>query len=245
MPDWSVRTLDWDTRLLGVAVGRLDLTGAAASAEQIEAELAQHKLRYVSARIDAGDAAAAALLERVGFRAVDELSEMVKVDTVSTSGPAASVTVRDAGEADGEAFRALASRGYVNRLSREPNLDAARVRTLYAEWAHNDLRGRTPINLLAVDSRSGGKTPLGFIAVGIEKDRPSVGFVDLVVVDPDARGRGLGEVLMLAAMRRLAERGVTSFELGVAGGNAPAVGLYRKLGFVERGRKIDYARWLA
>jgi ribosomal protein S18 acetylase RimI-like enzyme len=240
MPEWSVRALDWDTRLLGVPVGRLDVTGAAASAEQIEAELAQQKLRYVSARIEADDAAAAALLEQVGFRAVDELSEMVKVDTVSTSGAVTSLTVRDAGEADGEAFRALAARGYVNRLAREPNLDAARVRTLYAEWAHNDLRGRTPINLLALD----GKTALGFIAVGIEKDRPSVGFVDLVVVDPDARGRGLGEVLMLAAMRRLAERGVTTFELGVAGGNAPAVGLYRKLGFVERGRKIDYARWL-
>jgi RimJ/RimL family protein N-acetyltransferase len=51
------------------------------------------------------------------------------------------------------------------------------------------------------------------------------------------RGRGLGRALLEACIRKAFERGLTRVELEVYAGNAAAIALYRRLGFVEEGRK--------
>lgn len=242
---WSYEPSEFDTRLLGVPVGRIALAGATdaeATARAIEDELARRRPAYVGARIDESDRAARQILERAGLRMVDSLRIMELTDLASAArlAPPADTAVRDATADDGASVRAIMEAGYSNRLAREPNLDPARVRALYAEWGHNDLRGRTAINLLAVDAGA----PVGFIAMGIEKSDPQVGYVDMVVVHPAARGRQLGEALMLGGLCKFAERGGRRVWLFVATANAPAIGLYRKLGFVETGVKLDYARWL-
>jgi ribosomal protein S18 acetylase RimI-like enzyme len=244
MAEWRYEAADFDTRLLGVPVGRVVIHGDGAdieaTARAIEAELAAKRPSYVSARVDERDRAATQILERVGFRLVDSLRMMELAELAPFGSLAPGATVREAREEDGPAFRAIMEAGYANRLAREPHLDPAKVRALYAEWAHNDLRGRTAINLLAID----GGTPAGFIAMGVEKTDASVGFVDMVVVHPSARGKRLGEALMLGGLRRFVERGGKRVWLGVAAANRPAGSLYEKLHFVETGVKLDYARWL-
>ncbi len=48
------------------------------------------------------------------------------------------------------------------------------------------------------------------------------------------RGRGLGAAALAEALRILHQKGATSLRLGVWGGNAPALDLYRRAGFVEQ-----------
>ena len=55
-----------------------------------------------------------------------------------------------------------------------------------------------------------------------------------VVVAPDARGRGFGKDVMGAALGWAAGQGATEVFLHALASNAPAVSLYRSLGFVER-----------
>ena len=57
-------------------------------------------------------------------------------------------------------------------------------------------------------------------------------------VHKDHRGRGLGRALMEATIEKVRSRGLEKIELSVYSANAPAIALYRKLGFVEEGRKI-------
>jgi GNAT superfamily N-acetyltransferase len=71
---------------------------------------------------------------------------------------------------------------------------------------------------------------------------PSYGFVDeatpelaIGVVRP-YRGRGVGSALLEALLRRAAAEGHASLSLSVAEDN-PALGLYRRFGFVEVGRQ--------
>eukprot|EP01042_Synura_sphagnicola_P035465 gene35465-biopygen34027 len=61
-----------------------------------------------------------------------------------------------------------------------------------------------------------------------------------IVVAGDRRRSGLGQTLLCAHMAQLAARGATRLFLEVEDGNAPAIALYRRLGFETVGRREGY-----
>lgn len=70
------------------------------------------------------------------------------------------------------------------------------------------------------------------VACGADRSRGGVGFLAGLTVHPDQRGRGLGAALTAAVVRRhLTGYGVSS--LGVLSSNAPALRLYRAVGFTD------------
>jgi mycothiol synthase len=73
-------------------------------------------------------------------------------------------------------------------------------------------------------------------------DGVPVGEVYVVGVDPDAQGGGLGKALTLAGLRHLRDRGLDRIILYVEGDNAPAVAVYRKLGFTTVETDVQYAK---
>ena len=83
----------------------------------------------------------------------------------------------------------------------------------------------------------GSRRPVGFVMVRVAEDEAEV---LTVAVAPRQRGRGLGRRLMDAVLRRLYHDRVKSVFLEVDDGNAPALGLYRTLGFREVGRRKNY-----
>jgi len=68
------------------------------------------------------------------------------------------------------------------------------------------------------------------------------GEVYVVGVSPEWSGHGLGRRLMTAGLERLRQRGVTRATLYVEADNAPAVRLYRSLGFTDRTVDVQYRR---
>jgi ribosomal-protein-alanine N-acetyltransferase len=64
--------------------------------------------------------------------------------------------------------------------------------------------------------------------------------VNNVAVHPDCRGLGLGEALMRYAIARVRESGATFMTLEVRQSNAPALTLYKKLGFEVMGTRKNY-----
>ena len=67
------------------------------------------------------------------------------------------------------------------------------------------------------------------------------GTLERIAVAPAARRRGIGEALLARLVRE--GRGRLAFlTLEVRAGNAPAIGLYEKLGFREVGRRKNYYR---
>lgn len=62
-------------------------------------------------------------------------------------------------------------------------------------------------------------------------DRPAIGEVYVVGIDPGAQGRGLGRLLTLAGLRYLQECGLDAVLLYVEGDNTAALHTYGRLGF--------------
>ncbi|MFO7192800.1 MULTISPECIES: mycothiol synthase [Thermocrispum] len=69
-----------------------------------------------------------------------------------------------------------------------------------------------------------------------------VGEVYVVGVDPDAHGGGLGRNLTIAGLHYLRKRGLKRVILYVEGDNAPALAVYRKLGFTVESTAVQYER---
>ena len=61
-----------------------------------------------------------------------------------------------------------------------------------------------------------------------------------LAVAPDARGRGIGTLLLRGALEAVAARGCTSMYLEVRASNVPALALYTSHGFVEISRRKAY-----
>ncbi|OBG44579.1 mycothiol synthase [Mycobacterium alsense] len=86
---------------------------------------------------------------------------------------------------------------------------------------------------------------LGFHWTKIHLDRPGLGEVYVVGVDPSAQGRGLGQALTAIGIRSLADRLAASAEptvmLYVESDNAAAVRTYQGLGFTTYSVDTAYA----
>ncbi len=63
----------------------------------------------------------------------------------------------------------------------------------------------------------------------------------VVGIDPDAQGGGLGTALTARGLRHLHEQGLPIVDLYVEGDNAPALKVYRNLGFQDWKKDVLYA----
>lgn len=88
------------------------------------------------------------------------------------------------------------------------------------------------IHLLALD----GDRPIGTARILIHGDTGKIG---RVAVLPEARGKGVGEALMRAALDEL--RGVPGLRRAALGAQTHALGFYEALGFVATGPVYDDA----
>ncbi|WP_433377728.1 GNAT family N-acetyltransferase [Actinoplanes sp. CA-142083] len=73
----------------------------------------------------------------------------------------------------------------------------------------------------------------------------ALGWIVQVGVAPSARGRGIGAALMRESLARMAADGAGEAWLNVNVNNPGAAGLYRRLGFADRGRRARYTNELA
>jgi ribosomal-protein-alanine N-acetyltransferase len=61
-----------------------------------------------------------------------------------------------------------------------------------------------------------------------------------IAVHPDYRRQGIGETLLLHALRAAMKEGAVSSFLEVRESNIIAQAMYRKYGFVESGKRLHY-----
>lgn len=134
-----------------------------------------------------------------------------------------SIEVKAAAEATDELVAAF--RRLIPQLSAAAPPDLAALREILA----------SPSNtvLLAYDRASGNI--VGTLTLVVFRIPTAIrAWIEDVVVDSAARGRGVGEALTREALRRAAERGAPSVELTSRPSREAANRLYERAGFVRR-----------
>jgi ribosomal-protein-alanine N-acetyltransferase len=126
--------------------------------------------------------------------------------------------------------------------------DAGGLAALHREdfgrpWSEDEFAGLISdpaiIGFGAREAGHGGQAPVGFVLA-----RLAAGEAEIlsIAVDRAHRRAGIGWLLMDAVLRHLhAERAEALF-LEVDESNAPALALYRRLGFVQVGKRPNYYR---
>lgn len=77
-----------------------------------------------------------------------------------------------------------------------------------------------------------GEHAVGFLQMTRHWADPQAGYINLLNVHPEHRGRGIGTRLLKAALRKAVEEGLLRVDLHTWGGNERALRLYKKLGFM-------------
>lgn len=198
--------------------------------------------RVATIEVDDAPAALDAVASAAGFSLARELVEMrreLPLETRLTTEPPLAT----------RPFRA----GADDRSVVEVNNRAFAWHPEQSDWTVDDLTARCaepwfdPAGLLLVHDTvgdgGGGDAPLlGFCWTKVhDEEVPPAGEIFVIGVDPVAHGRGLGRGLVLAGLAHLSGLGLRRGLLWTEADNAPAMGLYRSLGFVVTRRHCWYA----
>ncbi|MCO6389137.1 GNAT family N-acetyltransferase [Aliihoeflea sp. 40Bstr573] len=95
-------------------------------------------------------------------------------------------------------------------------------------------------NVFGFAAREVGKRQLGPVGFVLVRQAADEAEILTVAVARSARRLGLGRSLMDAVLRALHAARTASLFLEVDETNAPAIALYRRLGFIQVGRRPDY-----
>jgi [ribosomal protein S18]-alanine N-acetyltransferase len=108
-------------------------------------------------------------------------------------------------------------------------------------WSEGSFRQAldNPGVFFRVATEGAGGPVAGYVVAWFAADE---GEIANVAVAPSARGRGIGGLLLDAAIAAAAERGAQALYLDVRESNARARALYDSRGFVEVGRRRRYYR---
>jgi ribosomal-protein-alanine N-acetyltransferase len=123
--------------------------------------------------------------------------------------------------------------------------DLPAVRTIEAlsfsnPWSDNTFRGEiqnTSISFPFVVVRRPGEEVVAYIVFWQIRDDVQV---NNIAVHPDFRKNGIGEALMRHVIEKVRKNGATFMTLEVRPSNAPALTLYKKLGFEIMGTRKNY-----
>ncbi|MGB7986785.1 MAG: ribosomal protein S18-alanine N-acetyltransferase, partial [Terracidiphilus sp.] len=93
------------------------------------------------------------------------------------------------------------------------------------------------LRIALVIEENGSGAVAGFTVASL---LPPEAELELIAVDPSVQRRGLAHQLFVALTKKLRAASVEEMVLEVRASNLPALAFYRKLGFIETGRRKDY-----
>jgi ribosomal protein S18 acetylase RimI-like enzyme len=173
------------------------------------------------ARVEAGDVERVRRLCRAGFYPVDTL---VTLEASAGEGAtAAPIRIEPARPEHHAAVLRIAGCCFrQSRFHRDPAIPAALADTVKREWARSCLEGRRGDR---VDVALEEGRPVGFLALMSDAQAETI---DLVGVDPERQGRGVGTAMVSTLLGRSRRHRV---RVGTQLANLTSLRFYQRLGF--------------
>ncbi len=236
--------LPWDTDFWGFPVGRVrgdTLTAGGAAAIDAWARAGGVRCLYFLARSD--DAPTVRVAQDNGYRFVDARVTFRQRLRGTPPVPAvAGIAVRDGAAADGAVLGRIARGSYRDtRFSFDDGFPKDRADALYVRWIGQNCESDDTFVLIA----EGEGRPVGYISGHRAPTDGVAGSIVLVGVHPEARGVGVGQLLVQAALARFAAEGRHDLSVVTQGRNDAAQRLYQRNGFLTSEVRWWFHRWYA
>jgi dTDP-4-amino-4,6-dideoxy-D-galactose acyltransferase len=230
-PTAPIEVLEWDSRHFGVKIARLPEPGDADQIERGIAAAEQAGVRCLTTLIELNRPAVIAAAEMAGFRSYDVRLELDR--TLGETVPGEPVVATDA---DLPRFEAIARASFFDsRFYADPNFANERAAEMYALWVRRGL-GDDQRVLLTTEEDG------GFIVCHFDAAE-QIGTIDLIAVDGEARGRGIGSRLVEGAEIAFNRAGMTRARVVTQARNVPAQRLYQGRGYRTAGAAVWLHRW--
>ncbi len=235
--------LPWDSEFLGFPTYRLaahDLSADALPALLNAIRTQGGKLVYLFAEL--ADTRTAAAAQMLGLPLVDRKITYAMPATVPLE--ALHVTALAVAPDPTPALERLALQsGEFSRFRLDPRFAPHVYEELYRRWLRNSFgQGMASTVLTALDPTQPTTTPLGLLTLGVKGQRADIG---LLAVDEAARGRRLGQQLVLAARHLTVCWGLPELQVVTQQDNAPACAFYERCGFRPDRVEHIYHVWLS
>lgn len=156
---------------------------------------------------------------------------------------ATAILIRDARPDDAEAIRAIYNDAVINTTAVFDY--AAREPQAQADW----LKMKADQNLPVLVAEDAGRV-LGYCSYGPFRPWPAYLYTveNAIYVAPDARGKGIGKLLLPPLLEIAKARGLRTMIAGITADNAASLRLHEKLGYQKAGviREAGwkFERWL-
>ncbi len=154
------------------------------------------------------------------------------------------VCIRNRTLEDAEEMRSYMESVFSNdRFFMTTNDESREFRTVEKYGERTEMMNGHEHKLLLITEVDGQIVSISDVDCGSKKRNQHVGQVG-ISIRQDYRGLGLGTVLMQTMIDwATADSVIEKLALGVWAKNAPAIALYRKMGFVEEGRKVNEVKY--
>jgi dTDP-4-amino-4,6-dideoxy-D-galactose acyltransferase len=235
--------LDWDSAFFERRIARM-------SASRLRHEHVERALAWCMANTidclyflaDIDDKTTVQLAEEYGFHFVDIRVTLARqLDAVSSLGVCDfQGHVRPYTHADLPILRAIAKVSYRDsRFYFDSNLPPALCDKLYETWIEQSCAGDADAVLVAEDQAQ----TVGYISCHLVDQ--ATGQIGLLGVAAGAHGKGIGQRLVVEALRWFVAQGRSHVTVVTQGRNIAAQRLYQRCGFLTRSAQLWYHRWFS
>ena len=251
--------LKWDTEHFGVNIGRINEILAWEEEYRKELAVKNEMLRFIEnkcvkneiacvyCRVDINDFSSIHSLESNGFMLIDVLTtfrfdfrrnKIFQKLSYKKNPLLNEIIVRSWKEEDLDELANIAGASYIyDRFHSDSIFPKEKSDELHRKWIVNCCNGLTDEVLVAASDDK----PLGFITC---KVKGAKGIIDMVGVSKKVQKRGMGAMLVNAAMEWL-KGSVDVVEVGTQNRNIPGMKLYINAGFIPVSSKLTFHRWFS
>lgn len=200
------------------------------SAEQIRDGLREKQPAFYYAKLPTGAVAQLRVLSQLGFYVVDvsvTLERQPSNDTEQVGKSSGLIRDYDA-ERHHDLARIAAECFVYSRFHLDPQIDTGTANRIKRAWVENCMSGKRGDRLLVAEPQ---ERAVGFLALmNIRDNGQSVQVIDLIGVERDSQGRGIGRALVTYAVQHA---GPTAdvIRVGTQAANVPSLRLYENSGF--------------
>lgn len=235
--EYILEELSFDTEVLERKTARLtilstseDLSHKKELIKTIIEEFRNKKLEYVTTRIKATDFSTIHALESQGFRLVDGYIVL----EANVGGGDISENIREGTLEDAEDLQKIAGSSFSQtRFYNDPQIKKYQADKVYSEWVKNSLLKKVA-DLVLVWTEAG--KIYGFTS--IKKN----GNIALIAVSGEKQGKGIGKLLVKAALAKFSQWGVKSSSIETQMTNIPALRTYIACGYKITESRLTF-RW--